>query len=60
MHPHTMNKDKWIELFRAIHLSDEQMKTWHHEFEVRYPHEHQKFLEWLHLPDDEIARIRTL
>lgn len=55
-----MNKDKWIELFRTIGLSDDQMKRWHHEFEAKYPNEHQQFLEWLQIPNEDIASIRSL
>lgn len=56
----TMNKDKWVELFRAIDLNDDQMRTWHHEFEARYPNEHQQFLEWLQVSKADIASIRAL
>jgi hypothetical protein len=55
-----MNKDKWIELFQAIGLSDDQMKKWHHEFEANYPNEHQQFLKWLQIPNEDIALIRSL
>lgn len=55
-----MNKDKWIALFQAIGLSDDQMKKWHREFEAKYPNEHQQFLEWLQISNEEIASIRSL
>lgn len=54
-----MNKEKWIQLFRAIGLDDGTMNQWHAEFEARYPAEHQAFLEWLKIPQDEISVIRT-
>jgi len=55
-----MNKDKWVKLFREIGLDETTMKQWHREFEVRYPEEHQSFLEWLHISQAEISRIRAL
>ena len=54
-----MNKDKWIVLFQAIGLDKATMTKWHEEFEARYPNEHQSFLEWLKIPQDEISLIRA-
>ncbi len=34
------------------------MKRWRVEFERAAPAEHQEFLEFLHIPADEIGRIR--
>ena len=53
-----MNVDRWVELFRAIGLKDDDMHKWHEEFERRYPAGHQDFLEWLGLPAERIASIR--
>ena len=50
--------DQWVEMFRTIGLSDDQMHVWHAEFERRHPDGHQGFLEWLQLPDERIAEIR--
>ncbi|MCW8930360.1 MAG: hypothetical protein OQL19_09000 [Gammaproteobacteria bacterium] len=55
-----MNKEKWIVLFQDIDLDDATMMLWHKKFEARYPDEHQSFLEWLNIPNDEISQIRTL
>jgi len=55
-----MNKENWVELFRAVGLSDEPMVRWHREFEAKYPEDHQSFLEWLNIPKDEIKSIRAL
>jgi len=55
-----MNKEKWISLFKDIGLSDENMKLWHQQFENKYPDAHQSFLEWLHIPPEEINHIRSL
>ena len=53
-----MTKEKWIELFSEIGLTEGQMHDWHRAFEKRYPDEHQSFLEWLKIPADEISMIR--
>lgn len=53
-----MTKEKWMELFNFIGLTEEQMHKWHKEFEKRYPQDHQAFLQWLHIPEQEIEHIR--
>lgn len=53
-----MNVDRWVEVFRAIGLQDDDMHKWHTEFEQRYPAGHQSFLEWLGLPAERIDGIR--
>ena len=55
----TFTKDQWITLFEAIGLETETMQRWHQEFELRYPDQHQAFLEWLQIPAEEIRRIRA-
>jgi hypothetical protein len=50
--------EAWCEMFRAIGLSDDDMKRWHALFEARHPDGHQKFLQWLGLPPERIARVR--
>jgi crotonobetainyl-CoA:carnitine CoA-transferase CaiB-like acyl-CoA transferase len=54
-----INVDQWVELFRAVGLTDEQMRAWHDAFEERHPEGHQSFLQWLGLPAERIARIRS-
>lgn len=54
-----MTVEQWVEVFRASGLNDEQMNTWHKEFEQRYPDGHQSFLEWLGLPKARIAEVRA-
>ena len=51
-------KSEWVELFRQTGLSEEMMETWHRLFEANYPQAHQSFLQWLQLPEPEIADIR--
>lgn len=53
-----ITKDKWVEVMRAAGFTEENMHRWHREFEKAAPAEHQEFLEFLHVPADEIARIR--
>jgi hypothetical protein len=60
MSDESMNKDRWVELFREIGLNDETMVRWHRAFETRYPDGHQSFLEWLQISNEEITRIRAL
>jgi DNA-binding transcriptional MerR regulator len=53
-----ITKEKWVSIMKACGLSDEQMRRWHAEFEHSAPAEHQEFLEFLHIPTDEIVNIR--
>ena len=53
-----ISKDKWVSIMKACGLTDEQMQCWHAEFERSAPAEHQEFLEFLHIPPDEIVNIR--
>lgn len=54
----SVSVEQWVEMFRAVGLSDPQMHQWHAEFERRHPEGHQEFLEWLGLPAERIAQIR--
>jgi DNA-binding transcriptional MerR regulator len=53
-----ITKDKFVAIMRAAGLTEDEMHRWHREFEKAAPAEHQEFLEFLHIPADEIARIR--
>lgn len=53
-----ITKDKWVSIMRAAGFSDQDMRRWHAEFEKSAPEEHQEFLEFLHIPSDEIRVIR--
>ncbi len=55
-----VNKDQWIDMLRAVGMSDEVMQQWHRTFETKNPEGHQEFLEWLNIPGDEISRIRSV
>ena len=53
-----VTKEKWVEVMRSAGFTDEQMRRWHVEFEKSAPDEHQEFLEFLHIPPNEVVRIR--
>jgi DNA-binding transcriptional MerR regulator len=53
-----ITKDKWVGIMRAAGFSEDAMNRWHVEFEKAAPGEHQEFLEFLHIPTDQIASIR--
>lgn len=53
-----ISKDKWVSIMKACGFTEEQMTRWHAEFERSAPSEHQEFLEFLHIPADEISNIR--
>lgn len=54
-----VTKQKWVEVMRNAGFSEEQMRSWHKEFEKSAPDEHQEFLEFLHIPAEEAQRIRA-
>lgn len=53
-----ITKDMWVAIMRAAGFSEDAMNRWHVEFEKAAPAEHQEFLEFLHIPTDQIAGIR--
>jgi DNA-binding transcriptional MerR regulator len=53
-----MTKDKWVAIMKASGFSEADMHRWHQEFERSAPQEHQEFLEFLHIPEEEIRSIR--
>ena len=53
-----ITKDKWVSIMKSCGFSNEQMHRWHAEFERSAPEEHQEFLEFLHIPAQEIKTIR--
>ena len=53
-----MNLDLWVRLLKASGFTQEDMNRWHGAFERSSPASHQKFLEFLCVPRDAIARIR--
>jgi DNA-binding transcriptional MerR regulator len=53
-----ISKDKWVSIMKSCGFTNDQMHRWHVEFERSAPAEHQEFLEFLHIPAEEIATIR--
>jgi len=54
-----MTKEKWSSIMRASGFSEDEMNRWHVEFERAAPDDHQQFLEYLHIPQEEIQGIRA-
>lgn len=54
-----MSKALWISLLDAAGFSEADRGQWHADFEQQSPDKHQRFLEFLCIPDDEIATIRA-
>ena len=42
----------------AAGFTRDDMHRWHAEFEKSAPQEHQEFLEFLHIPEQEVKSIR--
>ena len=53
-----MTKEKWTGIMQAAGFTDDDMHRWHIEFERSAPEDHEEFLGSLHIPAEEIARIR--
>jgi MerR family transcriptional regulator, thiopeptide resistance regulator len=53
-----VTKEKWVAVMRAAGFTDDDMHRWHAQFEKSAPREHQEFLEFLHIPPDEVQSIR--
>lgn len=58
MNQNRVDVDAWVAMFRAVGLSDADMKRWHGIFEQRHPEAHRSFLEWLGLPAERIEQVR--
>jgi DNA-binding transcriptional MerR regulator len=54
-----VTKEKWVAIMKAAGFSEDDMRRWHVEFEKSAPDEHQEFLEFLHIPQEELSRIRA-
>jgi MerR family transcriptional regulator, thiopeptide resistance regulator len=55
----TLSKESWTAMFRAIGMSDEDMRLWHANFEKSMPEGHAEFLHSLGLTTQEVRRIRA-
>ncbi|WP_306590108.1 MerR family transcriptional regulator [Geothrix sp. 21YS21S-4] len=54
-----LDKATWVALLRASGFTDADMDRWHATFEAADPLRHQRFLAFLGLSEEEIARIRA-
>jgi len=54
----SLDKARWVELFRKAGIADEQMLRWHALFEAQAPAAHEAFLHSLAIPPEEIEAIR--
>lgn len=54
-----MSKATWTSLLVAAGFSEGDRHRWHADFERQAPEKHQRFLEFLCLPDAEITAIRA-
>jgi DNA-binding transcriptional MerR regulator len=54
-----VTKEKLVSIMRAAGLTESDMHRFHAEFERSAPEEHQEFLEFLHIPDEEAREIRA-
>ena len=53
-----MTKQKWTEIMKNAGFTENDMRRWHAEFEKSAPEDHQEFLEYLHIPAEEVKTIR--
>jgi DNA-binding transcriptional MerR regulator len=53
-----VTKEKWTAIMSAAGFTRDDMRRWHAEFEKSAPQEHQEFLEFLHIPTQEVTSIR--
>jgi DNA-binding transcriptional MerR regulator len=53
-----VTKEKWVAIMKAAGFNEDDMHRWHKEFEKSAPTDHQDFLEYLHIPAEEIGKIR--
>lgn len=57
---HSLNKDTFVSVLRSAGIGDKDMEKLHVQFEILSPNEHQAFLEFLGMPQEEIKLIREL
>lgn len=53
-----LSKEKWTKVMRDSGFSDEDMHRWHRQFEKDAPEDHEEFLRFLRIPEEEVKRIR--
>jgi DNA-binding transcriptional MerR regulator len=53
-----LSKVKWTQIMRDSGFSEDDMRRWHAQFEKDAPEDHEEFLRFLHIPDEEVRHIR--
>ncbi len=53
-----LSKEKWTRIMRDSGFSEDDMRRWHSQFEKDAPEDHEEFLRFLKIPEDEVKRIR--
>lgn len=53
-----LSKEKWTKVMRDSGFSEDDMRRWHRQFEKDAPEDHEEFLRFLRIPEDEVRRIR--
>ncbi len=53
-----LSKEKWTKVMRDSGFSDDDMRRWHAQFEKDAPEDHEEFLRFLRISDEEVKRIR--
>jgi DNA-binding transcriptional MerR regulator len=53
-----LSKEKWTKVMRDSGFTDDDMRRWHAQFEKDAPEDHDEFLRFLRIPDDEVKTIR--
>jgi DNA-binding transcriptional MerR regulator len=54
-----LSKEKWTRIMRDSGFSDQDMRRWHSQFEKDAPEDHEEFLRFLKIAEDEVKRIRA-
>lgn len=55
-----MSREKFVSILATAGFNEADMSRWHAAFEQTSPEEHQRFLEFLCIPDGEIRFIRDM
>lgn len=53
-----LTKERWTQVMRDSGFTDDEMHRWHKQFEKDAPEDHDEFLRFLHIPEEEVKRIR--
>lgn len=56
----TITKEQFVSVLDAAGITDIQKHKLHAVFEARWPDAHQRFLEFLGLAADQVAKIRAV